>query len=118
MVQRHFTPAFDLAMNVWIEKRRHKRDEAALEVRCESFGLDEIFVSRDLSAGGLFLKAPNPLVAGSVVDLTFSVSPEGPELACAGRVVYSLPGVGMGIQFLDITGQVEVALNRTWHKPN
>jgi hypothetical protein len=105
-------------MNVQIEKRRHKRDEAALEVRCEAFGLDEIFISRDVSAGGLFLKTPNPLVAGSVVDLTFGVSPEEPGIACSGRVVYSLPGVGMGIQFLDTTGQIEVALNRTWHKPN
>jgi PilZ domain len=105
-------------MNVQIEKRRHKRDDAALEVRCESFGLDEIFVSRDVSSGGLFLKTPNPLVAGSVVELTFRVSPEEPTLECSGRVVYSLPGVGMGIQFLDTTGEIEVALNRTWHKAN
>jgi len=102
-------------MNVQIEKRRHKRDDAALEVRCASFGLDEIFVSRDVSAGGLFLKTPNPLVAGSTVELTFSVSPEGPAVGCSGRVVYSMPGVGMGIQFLDTTGEIELALNRTWH---
>ena len=105
-------------MNVQIEKRKHKRDNAALDVRCESFGLDEIFVSRDVSAGGLFLKTPNPLVPGSVVELTFGVSPEGPEVKCSGRVVYSLPGVGMGIQFLDATGEIEVALNRTWHTVN
>jgi hypothetical protein len=30
-------------------------------------------------------------------------------------VVYSMPGVGMGIQFLDTTGEIELALNRTWH---
>ena len=105
-------------MNVQIEKRRYKRDDKALDVRCESFGLDEIFVSRDVSAGGLFLKTPNPLVAGSTVDLTFAVSPEGPDLACSGRVVYSLPGVGMGIQFLDTTGQIETAINRTFHSVN
>jgi hypothetical protein len=103
-------------MNVQIEKRRHTRDDAALDVRCEAFGLDEIFVSRDVSAGGLFLKTPNPLVAGSSVELTFSVSPEGPNLRCSGCVVYSLPGVGMGIQFLDTTGQIEVAINRQWHQ--
>jgi hypothetical protein len=39
-------------------------------------------------------------------------------LLCPGRVVYSLPGVGMGIQFLDITGEIELALERTWHKAN
>ena len=109
-------PALD--MNVQIENRRHKRDNAAFDVRCESFGLDEIFVSRDVSAGGIFLKAPNPLVSGSTVELTFAISPEGPDIQCQGRVVYSLPGVGMGIQFLDVTGQVEVAINRTWHTAN
>ena len=114
----HLRPAVGPTMNVQIEKRRHKRDEAALEVRCESFGLDEIFVSRDVSAGGLFLKTPDPLVAGSTVELTFRVSPEAPDIACSGRVVYSLPGVGMGIQFLDVTGAIETSLKREWHTVN
>lgn len=100
-------------MNVGIERRSHKRDNRALEVRCEAFGLDEIFVSRDVSTGGLFLKTPNPLVPGSQVELSFSVNPEGPEIECSGRVVYSLPGVGMGIQFIDAKGEIEMALSRT-----
>lgn len=99
-------------MNVGIERRLNKRDSRALDVRCESFGLDEIFVSRDVSTGGLFLNTPNPLVPGSQVELSFSVTPEGPEIECSGRVVYALPGVGMGIQFIDAKGQVELALNK------
>jgi PilZ domain len=99
-------------MNVGIERRLRKRDKAALEVRCESFGLDEIFVSRDVSTGGLFLNTPDPLVPGSQVELSFSVTPEGPEIECPGRVVYALPGVGMGIQFIDARGEVEMALSR------
>jgi len=99
-------------MDVEIEKRRHKREEAALDVHCASFGLDEIFVSRDVSAGGLFLNTATPLAPGSEVQLTFNVSPDDPAIECSGRVVYSLPGVGMGIQFLDTTGEVELALSR------
>jgi hypothetical protein len=99
-------------MNVGIERRIHKRDEKSLDVRCEAFGLDEIFVSRDVSTGGLFLNTPNPLVPGSQVQLSFSVSPEGPEIECSGSVVYALPGVGMGIQFIDARGHVQMALNK------
>ncbi len=99
-------------MKVGIERRLDKRDRKALDVHCESFGLDEIFISRDVSTGGLFLNTPDPLVPGSQVELSFRVTPEGPEIECSGRVVYSLPGVGMGIQFMDPKGEVELALNK------
>lgn len=97
-------------MDIEIEKRRHKREKAALEVQCASFGLDEIFVSGDVSAGGIFLNTPSPLASGSDVELNFRVSPDGPEIACSGRVVWALPGVGMGIQFVDARGEIEMAL--------
>jgi hypothetical protein len=98
-------------MKVGIERRLNKRDRQALDVRCESFGIDEIFVSRDVSTGGLFLNTPDPLVPGSQVELTFRVTPEGPQIECSGRVVYALPGVGMGIQFIDPKGEVDLALD-------
>jgi hypothetical protein len=99
-------------MKVGIERRLSKRDRNALEVRCESFGVEEIFVSRDVSTGGLFLSTPDPLVPGSRVDLSFRVTPEGPEIECSGRVVYALSGVGMGIQFIDPKGEIELALSK------
>jgi PilZ domain len=99
-------------MEVEIEKRRHKRDKAALAVQCASFGIDEIFVSADVSGGGMFLNTPSPLAPGSDVELSFRLSPDGPDIACSGRVVYALSGVGMGIQFLDALGEIEMALNR------
>jgi len=99
-------------MKVGIERRLSKRDREALDVRCESFGIEEIFVSHDISTGGLFLNTPDPLVPGSHVELSFRVSPEGPEIECSGRVVYALPGVGMGIQFIDPKGEVKLALDK------
>lgn len=107
-----------LTMDVEIEKRRHKRDKRALEVHCASFGLEEIFVSRNISGGGLFLKTPSPLAPGSQVELTFSVSPEAPAITCSGRVVYSNPGVGMGIQFLDAKNEIEMALSAIEEQSN
>jgi PilZ domain len=98
-------------MDVEVERRRHKRSREALDVRCASFGLDEIFVSEDVSGGGLFLKTPSPLATGSDVELSFNLSPEGPEIKCSGRVVHSIPGVGMGIRFFDARGEVEMAIN-------
>jgi hypothetical protein len=99
-------------MKVGIERRISKRDRKALDVRCESFGIEEVFVSRDVSTGGLFLNTPDPLVPGSQVDLSFRVTPDGPEIECSGRVVYALAGVGMGIQFIDPKGEVELALDK------
>ncbi len=99
-------------MEIEIEKRKHKRAKTALEVQCASFGIEEIFVSSDVSAGGIFLNTPSPLASGSDVELSFRLSPDGPDIACSGRVVYALPGVGMGIQFLDARGEIDMALTR------
>ncbi len=105
-------------MKVEIERRLSKRDRRALEVGCESFGLDQIFISRDVSTGGLFLNTPDPLVPGSQVELNFRVTPEGPEIECSGRVVYAVPGVGMGIQFIDPRGEIELALSKPLGEAN
>lgn len=61
-------------MDIEIEKRKHKREKAALDVQCASFGIDEIFVSADVSGGGIFLNTPSPLASGSDVELSFRLS--------------------------------------------
>ncbi len=94
------------------ERRQNRRAKFIAEVVCEALGRDDVFFSRDLSAGGAFLTADEPLPLDSQVLLSFSLGPAGPAVSCSGQVVYSQPGVGMGIQFVDPSGELKLAVKK------
>ena len=85
-----------------IERRQHRRARLVTQVRCEALGREDLLVSRDISAGGLFVRAKEPFPLGSEVSLSFRLAPVDPLVACRGKVVYSAQDVGMGIQFVDL----------------
>jgi hypothetical protein len=86
-----------------IDKRQQRRAKLITQVTCDALSRDEVLVTRDISAGGLFITTKNPLPLDSVVRLTFSLGAGHPNTLCAGRVVYSQKGMGMGIQFADLS---------------
>ncbi len=92
--RKYITPA--------IEKRQHRRAKLMTEVRCEALGRNDVLVTRDVSAGGLFISAKRPFAKESEVALYFRLKPAGPVITCRGRVVYSIDGMGMGILFIDL----------------
>ena len=64
--------------------------------------------------GGLFLKTPKPLSAGSAVELVIQVSPGTPVRTRA--VVYTVkPGEGMGVKFVQMRGEDRLRLNQFLH---
>ena len=95
-----------------IERRRYPRAHPATEVHCELLGNEELFTIRDLSAGGAFIETPQPLPAASEVTVSVHLRPQDPLVTCSGRVVYSLDGVGMGIEFFDVSGELGRAVGR------
>jgi hypothetical protein len=95
-----------------IDKRRQRRVKLITEVKCEALSRDEVLVTRDVSAGGLFVSAKNPLPLEAEVRVAFSLAPGSPSISCLGKVVYSMPGMGMGIQFTEISEESYVALEK------
>ena len=95
-----------------IDKRRQRRVKLITEVKCEALNRDEMLVTRDVSAGGLFVRAKNPLPLQSEVRVAFSLAAGSPAIACGGRVVYSMPGMGMGIEFGDLSDESRAALEK------
>jgi len=86
-----------------IEKRRHRRVKLVAQVKCAALDRDEILVTRDISAGGLFIITKTPLPLGSSVRLSFRLGTGDPAISCSGKVVYSQEGLGMGIQFGEVS---------------
>jgi len=95
-----------------IDRRRYPRACPTTEVHCELLGNDELFTIRDVSAGGAFIETPQPLPAASEVTVSVHLRPQDPLVSCAGRVVYSLDGVGMGIEFFDLSGELGRAVEK------
>jgi hypothetical protein len=93
------------------DKRKYRRAKLITQVKCEASGREGIAVTRDISAGGMFLNDPNPFPKGSTLVLAFRLSPTGELLTCRGDVVYSLKGVGMGIMFTQISDATRQTLD-------
>ncbi|HEV2352376.1 MAG TPA: PilZ domain-containing protein [Terriglobia bacterium] len=95
-----------------IDKRRQRRAQLITEVKCEALNRDEFLVTRDVSAGGLFVSTKNPLPLKSEVRVAFSLATGSAAISCRGRVVYSMQGLGMGIQFADLSEDGRSALEK------
>jgi len=95
-----------------MEKRRHRRVKLAAQVKCEAIGRDEILLTRDVSAGGMFVTAQSPLPVGSTVGLTFNLGNGSTAISCTGKVVYSQQGMGMGIEFMGLSEDCTAALQK------
>ena len=94
------------------DKRKFRRARLITQVKCEAVGREDVAVTRDVSAGGMFLNDPNPFPKNSTVTLAFRLSPTDPLLTCQGEVVYSLKGVGMGVQFTEVSEEISQALEK------
>ncbi|HLY59355.1 MAG TPA: PilZ domain-containing protein [Terriglobia bacterium] len=95
-----------------IDKRRQRRARLITEVKCEAMHRDELLVTRDVSVGGLFLTTKTPLPLDSSVFVAFSLAVGTPAISCNARVVYSMQGLGMGIQFTDLNEGARASLQK------
>lgn len=95
-----------------IEKREHRRARLVTQVRCEALGREEMLLTRDVSVGGVFISAKEPFPMGSETTLALQLAAGGTTIKAAGKVVYSLKGLGMGIQFADLNDENRATLQK------
>jgi hypothetical protein len=95
-----------------IEKRQHRRAELVTQVRCDALGREDLMLTRDVSVGGMFVTAKDPFPSDSDVALSFRLRAGDPPIASRGKVVYSLPGMGMGITFVDLSEEARQTLQK------
>ena len=65
---------------------------------------------RDISAGGVFIEDSAPLSEGTV--FSFDVRVGNTDVPVRGVVRRSVPGVGMGVQFQQLSGEDRSQLER------
>jgi hypothetical protein len=64
----------------------------------------------DISRRGMFIHVPQHFPEGAVLKLEFRLSRSGHTIKTRAEVRYSLPGVGVGVEFVDITPEDEQAI--------
>jgi DNA-binding response OmpR family regulator len=92
-----------------IDRRKNERVAYLCEVQCESAD-DRRFTTRinDISVGGAFIDSMIPLRVGSMLKLIFRV--RAAEITAMGEVRYSMPRIGMGIRFVDLSPEYGAAI--------
>lgn len=95
-----------------LPRRQYRRVVLVTEVECEALERKEVMVTRDVSAGGMFITARYPLPIDSYLTVTFRLRLNDTPIFSRARVRYTQPGVGMGIQFLDLSDEMRAKLQK------
>jgi hypothetical protein len=64
----------------------------------------------DLSASGMFVNTDKFLPNGAILNLTFRLARTGAVIHARCEVRYCLKGVGVGVEFIDLAPQAEIAI--------
>ena len=71
---------------------------------------DQVAITRDLSAGGCFVKTTSPLPKGS--RLRVRIEHNGAEFTAVGRVTDNVSAIGMGIEFVEVEAKDRKTLEK------
>src|ERR1700690_250813 len=89
----------------YVTVRRDVRYPQLTELSMNYEGQTEDIAVRppDLSPTGMFINTHNELPEGAILKLKFRLTRTGLQIQVRGEVRYCLKGVGVGVQFLDLT---------------
>jgi len=86
-----------------IVHRRRAQSRVRLVTQVESPQCGALALSRDISEGGMFIETKQPLPVDTQLHLRFYLEAGGPLVTADAKVAYEVVGLGMGIQFVDIS---------------
>ncbi len=70
----------------------------------------------DISTQGMFINTSTQFPEGSVLKLRFRLTRSAVEILARGEVRYCLPGVGIGVQFVQLAPEFSRAIEREIQK--
>lgn len=91
-----------------LDQRAHPRH--AVRLRVELAGAAIIAETQDLSEGGMFVEADDPLAVGSLLPVTLHL-PDG-RLETTAVIMRCVPGSGMGMRFGSASAAARARLAR------
>ena len=92
------------------EQRRHSREDWGGEAVLRCFGREFILTARNVSEGGMRAEAETELPVSAQGYISFQLNSVNLPLTCRCRVVYSIDGRGVGIEFLEVSDEARWTL--------
>lgn len=93
------------------ERRRYERSRLIIDVYFNGSDLTGVAGTKDISPGGLYMNTQAEIPEGSVLTLRIPLA--GRDIVCNGEVVYSNPGIGVGVNFQGLSDEDRAHLERT-----
>ena len=97
------------------------QDEVRRAIRIQSHDLKIIYDgctdwvdvrSPDISTTGAFINTPHAFPKGTKLKLRFELPGTGTRIQAVGEVRYCLPGVGAGVEFVDLHALARTAIQK------
>ncbi len=64
----------------------------------------------DISIYGMFINTPHPFPNGAVLNVRFTLTRSNYVVEARSEVRYCLPGVGVGVEFIEISPEAQKAI--------
>ncbi len=98
----------------WVGSRRWQRHPQVYDLSLAYEGHSESIPVRppDISPRGMFINTSNHFPEGAVLKLRFRLSHSDFEVNTRCEVRYCLPGVGIGVEFVQISPEAERAIEQ------
>jgi PilZ domain-containing protein len=89
----------------WSSARLAPRFSSLRELSVTYEGYSEDIITRppDVSTRGMFINTSRKFPEGAVLNVSFCLALTGVEVRSRCEVRYCLPGVGVGVEFIDIS---------------
>jgi PilZ domain len=98
----------------WLSRTPRRFDRYSLAATAEVRDLgsrhEQVLITRDLSAGGCFVKTAAPLPKGTRIRIRMEHA--GAKFTAVGRVTHSVSAQGMGVEFIEIEAKNRAILER------
>jgi len=93
------------------ERRAHDRTRLIVDVFFDGQDVTGVASTKDISPGGLYLNTQTVIPQGAILLVRIPFRPDA-EVVCRAEVIYSEPGRGVGLRFLDVTDEGRAVLER------
>ena len=92
--------------------RRHYGILRELSITYEGYSENVYLRPPDLSAQGMFIQTARHFPEGTVLKVRFRLAHSGVEVKVRSEVRYCLSGVGIGVEFIDISPEARLAIEK------
>ena len=101
----------DEAFETQDERRAHDRKRLIVDVFFDGQDGTGVASTKDISAGGLYMKTQTEIPRGAVLMIRIPFRSDA-LVVCRAEVIYSEPGRGVGVRFIDIAEEGRALLER------